>query len=660
MDFRKLARALPATNGNRNASDSDPISLTELPPNILDALIPGYSIISRYILSVFGLDISLFVSIAVISFAVLKGGQIILRRLSQAFRYFFMSSVHIDEGDDLFDMLMDWLSSTQLKVSRRSVRAKTRYWMNSGIEADVSNSMGENGLFDYNKWSSRNPPQFQPYYGRNFFWHGGRPFFFSISRKHRDGGTVQMRWGGQTEENMIQIDCIGRSIQPIRDLLRAAKVWSLDRQKNDTIIRHPTPKDRARFGGSWSRTFSRPSRPISTVILDSEQKQMIIHDMNEYLHPASVTWYATRGIPYRRGYLFHGPPGTGKTSLSFALAGIFGLDIYCISLQEPTLTESDLMQLFNSLQRRCIVLLEDVDAAGLIRDEQSDPADDEEAKKKEGKKGKKDSKKDKNEANSKMDKKKEGEGKADSKKAEDYTLKDLAREMKAVMAPSPDAPSPSGKGKGKGKPKTLGQGSANREPGAGISLSGLLNAIDGVASHEGRVLIMTTNHPDKLDAALVRPGRIDRRVGFKLAMREQIVELFMRMYSASEAVSVPDVRIVANGNGLKATANGHVEERTPLLNGHASPIAEKKKLSLESLSRADLDELAAEFAGQVPEDTFTPAEIQNHLMRYKKEPGTALAKVQEWMEETLAEKKKRAKGEEKGEEEDDDEGEESE
>ena len=37
----------------------------------------------------------------------------------------------------------------------------------------------------------------------------------------------------------------------------------------------------------------------------------------------------------------------------------------------------------------------------------------------------------------------------------------------------------------------------------GISLSGLLNSIDGVASHEGRVLVMTTNFPDKLDEALV-------------------------------------------------------------------------------------------------------------------------------------------------------------
>jgi len=45
--------------------------------------------------------------------------------------------------------------------------------------------------------------------------------------------------------------------------------------------------------------------------------------------------------------------------------------------------------------------------------------------------------------------------------------------------------------------------------GKGITLSGLLNAVDGVASSEGRLLILTTNHPEKLDPALIRPGRID-------------------------------------------------------------------------------------------------------------------------------------------------------
>merc|ERR1712178_292124 len=45
-----------------------------------------------------------------------------------------------------------------------------------------------------------------------------------------------------------------------------------------------------------------------------------------------------------------------------------------------------------------------------------------------------------------------------------------------------------------------------------LSLSGLLNVLDGVVDSPGRILVMTSNHPDKLDPALIRPGRINKRI----------------------------------------------------------------------------------------------------------------------------------------------------
>lgn len=124
MDFRKLSKVIPT--GHSGANATEPMSLADLPPNILDALIPGYSIISRYILAVVGIDISLFVSAVVIGLAATKGGQYLYGKLSRGFRYAFLSSVYIDESDDLFDMIMDWIAATHMKASRRSVRAKTQ------------------------------------------------------------------------------------------------------------------------------------------------------------------------------------------------------------------------------------------------------------------------------------------------------------------------------------------------------------------------------------------------------------------------------------------------------------------------------------------------------------------------------------------------------
>ncbi|KXT03474.1 hypothetical protein AC578_1562 [Pseudocercospora eumusae] len=574
MDFRKIAKAMPSSN--------DTLALTDLPPNILDTLIPGYGLISRYIAATFGIDISIFVSIGIVLLAVSKGGQYLFSTLEKWFRDVFMSSVYIDEHDDLFDMVMGWLAENQRTGSRRSLRAKTQ----KGSKADDAfddapgDALDENGMFDYTKWNARLPPRYEPYYGRNYLLHQGRLFFFKRSVK-QGGQRVQVTWSN-AEDDVLQIDCIGRSSEPIKDLLRTIKIWSLNRVRGTTTIRHPTPKDRSRFSGSWSKTTSRPSRPMETVILDAAQKSMIVRDMNEYLHPASPRWYATRGIPYRRGYLFHGPPGTGKTSLSFALAGIFGLEIYAISLQEPTLTEGDLLQLFNGLPRRCIVLLEDVDAAGLLRDSQS--KDDDKPKGAPVSKDKDDGEKEKDGEKNKNS----SETKKDSEYTMIDTLKELTRELKTC-----NTPRPSRRG-GADNPIT----SPPRPPGTGISLSGLLNAIDGVASAEGRVLIMTTNHPENLDAALIRPGRVDRKVAFQLATKEQIGELFTRMYDR--------------------TCTDHLQD------------------------------LAVKFSDRVPEGVFSPAEIQNHLMRYRKEPGRAVEFVGGWVEGLRGERERVKTGEVEG------------
>lgn len=67
-------------------------------------------------------------------------------------------------------------------------------------------------------------------------------------------------------------------------------------------------------------------------------------------------------LPSRLGYLFSGPPGTGKSSLAFALAGHFGLPVYVLSLSLPELSDKGVEELFASTPFHCILLLEDVDA----------------------------------------------------------------------------------------------------------------------------------------------------------------------------------------------------------------------------------------------------------------------------------------------------------
>jgi hypothetical protein len=72
--------------------------------------------------------------------------------------------------------------------------------------------------------------------------------------------------------------------------------------------------------------------------------------------------------------------------------------------------------------------------------------------------------------------------------------------------------------------------------GDAITLSFLLNLLDGVLETPGRILIITTNHPDKLDRALVRPGRIDVNIGFKEASRKLIVDMMNNFYGLTKQV----------------------------------------------------------------------------------------------------------------------------
>lgn len=63
-----------------------------------------------------------------------------------------------------------------------------------------------------------------------------------------------------------------------------------------------------------------------------------------------------------------------------------------------------------------------------------------------------------------------------------------------------------------------------------LTFSGLLNALDGVASTEARIVFMTTNHVDRLDPALVRPGRVDLKQHVGYCSHWQISRMFQRFY----------------------------------------------------------------------------------------------------------------------------------
>lgn len=530
---------------------------------------------------------------------------------------FLMCSMQIGEDDHIYDHIMKFLAQHPSIKSSKQLTAQTVYrsaWDDDDEEDEGKALFLTNGgddensgnqYLNFSNQAATSSPRYIPALGRSGFWHKGT--YFKLLR-FKEAFANSNGWGPMKDIESIKIGCFGRSINPIKELLADAKALYWKDMSQKTTIYRPRAKEMRRDYNMWQQVARRPVRPIRTVVLDHKEKHDVLADVNEYLHPATPRWYASRGIPLRRGYLFHGPPGTGKTSFSFALAGVFGIDIYVISLQDISVTEEDLAVLFTKLPRRCVILLEDIDSAGLRREGETATDDNKDKDK--------DKKKDKSKSKEKA--------KTDDVSSSSDSDSDSSSSEEEV--------------KSKKKRRRGAQTETTRKRGSkkGISLSGLLNAIDGVASHEGRVLIMTTNKPESLDEALVRPGRVDVQVGFAHASAFQVEELFQRMYE------LPPMSKKAQETKKMVTANGHAKK---------SSVAQQHDLLREQANQAykvdvdmeDLKEIAKEFAKCIPEDKFSPAEVQGFLLKRKKSPRKALEEVHAWVEASLKQKESKSK-----------------
>jgi mitochondrial chaperone BCS1 len=95
------------------------------------------------------------------------------------------------------------------------------------------------------------------------------------------------------------------------------------------------------------------------VVLPNNQRDALVADATRFASAGG--WYQERGVPYRRGYLFSGPPGCGKTSLAFALASHLRRPIYVINLGSMA-TDENLLKAFSKVPGEAVLLIEDVDS----------------------------------------------------------------------------------------------------------------------------------------------------------------------------------------------------------------------------------------------------------------------------------------------------------
>jgi chaperone BCS1 len=120
---------------------------------------------------------------------------------------------------------------------------------------------------------------------------------------------------------------------------------------------------------------------------------------------------------------------------------------------------------------------------------------------------------------------------------------------------------------------------ANRTP---ISMSTLLNLLDGVNASEGRLVFMTTNHPEKLDPALIRPGRIDLHIELPDATPYQIAQLYKRFYPESRNADDFAARVVKYKPSMARLQGYFLEHRNSV---------KRARANIKELANAEVSDL---------------------------------------------------------------------
>ncbi|PPQ91863.1 hypothetical protein CVT25_000738 [Psilocybe cyanescens] len=485
----------------------------------------------------------------------------------------FFITARFEEDDSSYDWMMVWLSKQPSWKTARDVQISTRTFnLNSNAVLIEGENEDPSSVVSGNRQLAYLPSESTVH----SFWYKRR--WVRVSR------TIRQGYYNRREE-VLELCILSTKHHVLNELLIEAKKTYQEAQENTISIYNSDSHN------NWNHIASRPKRPLTSIVLDPGIKDLLIDDARDFL--ASKAWYSARGIPFRRGYLLYGAPGSGKTSIIHSLAGELGLDVYIISLSRSLLDDTALGELISELPEKCIALMEDIDAAfsqTLNRDLEAEET-----------------------------------GEKSEKNGE--------QQNQGISPPPP--------------------------PTSRITLSGLLNALDGVGAQEGRILFATTNKYSALDPALCRPGRMDIHIHFKLASKYQARELYRCFYLPDSEAKEFEAKTKKAAEKEAADDSGYtsVDEKTALVpsssssdagsvvSGGPEPVTfngSSHRSRGPQLSPAKVADLAAQFAEAIPEREFSMAALQGYLMAYKVRPFEAIKDARAWVEKERQEVAKKA------------------
>jgi chaperone BCS1 len=245
----------------------------------------------------------------------------------------------------------------------------------------------------------------------------------------------QISWGsGKNKVETIIIKWyLTRNTKLITKFVEQLKLSNEDSKMIDVYSR----------SNDYFEIIKKNKRSINSIYLNGDILDNLLSDIKLFISSEQKEWYVKRGIPYHRGYLFWGPPGTGKSSSILAIASHFNLPIFYCNFSNIRSVSA-----YNNKMK--IVVLEDVDTLNI----------------------------------------------GNKRDSTDDVDKRICDDKSNVPPEHKD--------------------NNNVTLVSFLSLSDVLNVLDGIIAPENCIVIMTSNHPEVLDSALIRPGRCDEAIKFDL------------------------------------------------------------------------------------------------------------------------------------------------
>lgn len=255
------------------------------------------------------------------------------------------------------------------------------------------------------------------------------------------------------------------------------------------------------------------NRLYSSKTFDSlffEQKENIMRVLNQFKTQKHV--YLKRGIPHHLTFLLTGHPGCGKTSFIKSMAKYFNRSIYRYHINEKT-TQSEFEKTITA-QSHHIIIFEDFDRIETIVKIMSNDQRFHETK---------------------------------TFDAKDDFIPEHLKVLQASYEDEKDAKTREVKFTLFKKEYLEYQDKKHDK----LNLQCLLNIIDGVQEHPGRIIIFTCNHIERLNKAFLRPGRMDFILEFKKCNKQIVHQILDHYYNYDttkfkfDTFNIPDYKYSA-------------------------------------------------------------------------------------------------------------------